>query len=128
MSDLTPRLVIIESPYASNDLAILNRNVAYAKAAMIDCLQRGEAPFAGHLMYATAMADAGPQERQAGMKASFAWGKAAEVVAVYTDLGITSGMKGAITRAKNNGKPVEERSLPKWAPKETDAAKAPAES
>lgn len=41
------RRVIVESPYAGDVI----RNVEYARAAMRDCLQRGEAPFASHLLY-----------------------------------------------------------------------------
>ena len=36
------RLVLVESPYAGD----VDRNKAYARAAMHDCIRRGEAPFA----------------------------------------------------------------------------------
>lgn len=39
--------VIVESPYAGD----VERNTAYARAAVRDCLMRGEAPFASHLLY-----------------------------------------------------------------------------
>jgi hypothetical protein len=45
-----PLLVVVESPYAGD----VERNVKYAKACMLDCLHRGEAPFASHLLYAAA--------------------------------------------------------------------------
>ena len=41
------RLVIVESPYAGD----IEANVAYARACLGDCLSRGEAPFACHLLY-----------------------------------------------------------------------------
>jgi hypothetical protein len=41
------KLVIIESPYAGD----VEPNVAYAKAAVLDCLSRGEAPYASHLFF-----------------------------------------------------------------------------
>ena len=41
------RFVIVESPYAGDVAA----NVEYARAAVADCLRRGEAPFASHLLY-----------------------------------------------------------------------------
>lgn len=41
------RMVIVESPYAGD----IERNVAYARACIADCLKRGEAPFASHLLY-----------------------------------------------------------------------------
>ena len=42
------RRVIVESPYAGD----VERNIAYVRAAMRDCLMRGEAPLASHLLYA----------------------------------------------------------------------------
>lgn len=41
-------LVLLESPYAG----YVERNLAYARACARDCLLRGEAPFASHLLYA----------------------------------------------------------------------------
>ena len=54
--------VIIESPYAGD----VERNVRYARAAMADCLKRGEAPFASHLLYTQegVLDDDIPGERQ----------------------------------------------------------------
>ena len=45
--DTPLRRVILESPYAGD----IERNVAYARAAMRDSLLRGEAPIASHLLY-----------------------------------------------------------------------------
>ena len=39
------KLVVVESPYAGD----VETNVRYARAAIRDCLMRGEAPFASHL-------------------------------------------------------------------------------
>lgn len=41
------RLVVVESPYAGD----VKRNEEYARRAMADCLARGEAPFASHLLW-----------------------------------------------------------------------------
>ena len=40
-------LVVLESPFAGN----VEMNIHYARACMADCLARGEAPFASHLLY-----------------------------------------------------------------------------
>ena len=106
------RLVIIESPYAG----MIERNVAYARAAMRDCLLRGESPMASHLLYTQdgVLKDEIPAEREIGMRAGWEWFRVSEAVVVYTDLGISSGMKGGMTRAAKAGLPVEERSLPEW--------------
>lgn len=41
------RLVIVESPFAGD----VEENIKYARAAVRDCLMRGEAPIASHLLY-----------------------------------------------------------------------------
>ncbi len=107
------RLVIIESPFAG-DVA---RNVEYARAAMRDCLLRGEAPYASHLLYPQpgVLNDDDPGERQHGIHAGLAWGKMADAVVVYTDLGISKGMEYGIEAHQKAGRLVELRSLPGWA-------------
>ncbi len=42
--------VILESPYGGTPEEV-ERNVKYARACLRDCLLRGEAPFASHLLY-----------------------------------------------------------------------------
>lgn len=103
------RLVIIESPYAGD----VEANIAYARKAMADCLKRGEAPFAPHLLYTQEgiLDVTKPEERSSGIFAGFEWGKCSDLVAVYIDLGITSGMKAGITRATKNGTQVEYRKI-----------------
>lgn len=101
------KLVLVESPFAGN----IGRNLLYLKAVLFDSLQRGEAPFASHALYPQALDDGVPEERALGMQAGFAWGERAELVAVYTDLGISDGMKAGIYRANVAGQPVEYRNL-----------------
>lgn len=105
-------LVIIESPYAGD----VDRNVRYARAAMADCLARGEAPFASHLLYTQpgVLRDEVPAERAAGIAAGFAWRRAVDKVVVYTDLGISSGMQFGIEDARARGIRVEFRTLEGW--------------
>ena len=74
--------VIIESPFAGD----IERNTAYLKAAMLDSLRRGEAPFASHGLYPQVLDDTSPEERHIGIHAGFAWGGVCDLVAVYTDL------------------------------------------
>lgn len=103
------RLVIIESPYAGD----VERNVRYARAAMADSIVRGEAPFASHLLYTQPgiLRDEIPDERLRGIEAGFAWGAHAELVAVYTDLGISRGMELGMQAARARGTPIEHRLL-----------------
>lgn len=104
------RRVIVESPYAGD----VERNVEYARAALLDCLRRGEAPFASHLLYTQVLDDATPEDRELGVMAGLTWGFVAHATVVYTDLGITAGMSIGMRRAYSDSIPVELRSLPGW--------------
>ena len=106
------RLVIVESPYAGN----IERNVAYARAAMADCLKRGEAPFASHLLYTQegVLDDAKPEERAFGIAAGLTWARCADATVVYADLGISGGMRIGITNAQKQSRPVEYRKIEGW--------------
>lgn len=103
------RLVLIESPFAGD----VDGNVAYARQCVRDCLRRGEAPFASHLLYTQPgiLNDLDPDERQEGIDAGLAWGCAAAATVVYTDRGISRGMAYGIANAEAAGRPVEYRSL-----------------
>jgi hypothetical protein len=74
-------LVIIESPLAGD----FERNIRYARWCMFDCLMRGEAPFASHLLYPQCLDDRDPGHRKLGIEAGFAWGELARHV-YYIDL------------------------------------------
>src|SRR3546814_12910998 len=66
------KLVIIESPYAGD----VEENTRYARACLQDCLRRGEAPFASHLLYTQPgiLDDRVPDERELGLEAGRRWG------------------------------------------------------
>ena len=103
------RLVIVESPYAGD----IEANVAYARACVRDCLARGEAPIASHLLYTQpgVLRDEVPEERQRGIDAGLSWYKVADASVVYVDRGISGGMEYGIQAARAAGKPVEFRRL-----------------
>lgn len=105
----SPRLVILESPYAGD----VERNVTYARACLRDSLLRGEAPIASHLLYTQpgVLDDNIPDERMQGINAGIAWRFAAEGSIVYTDLGISKGMEFGISASLQAGKSVEYRNL-----------------
>ncbi len=102
-------LVIVESPYSGD----VEANVAYARECIRDCLLRGEAPYASHLLYTQpgVLDDTVKDEHLLGMKAGMAWGAQASRTVVYIDMGISSGMIYGIEMAKKAGRPVEYRSL-----------------
>ena len=107
------KLVVIESPYSPSNGHTLEENVEYARAAMRDSLDRGEAPYASHLLYTQdgVLDDTNPRERNQGMLAGSLWGDNAELTAVYADLGITKGMEMGMRRASHLGRPIEVRYL-----------------
>ena len=107
------RLVIIESPYAGKTEAEILDNIDYARRCVRDSLSRGEAPIASHLLYTQPgiLRDEVPEERTWGIDAGLAWRSVAEASVVYTDRGISSGMKYGIAAAEKSGKPVEYRKL-----------------
>jgi hypothetical protein len=111
-SNATVPIVIVESPYAGD----VERNLCYLRAALRDCLLRGEAPFASHGLYTQlgVLDDDIPAEREHGILAGFAFRHAAVLTVVYADLGISHGMELGIADAREHGLPVEYRTLPGW--------------
>lgn len=103
------RLVIVESPFAGD----VGANMAYGRACLKDCLARGEAPFASHLLYTQegVLDDDKPEERVHGIEAGLAWAERAEVTIVYTDLGVSKGMEQGIKHAEICGRPIEYRNI-----------------
>lgn len=101
------RLIIIESPYAG----AIEINLAYLRECISDSLSRGEAPFASHGFYPGALDDNNPTDRDLGIRAGYAWWKAAKLIAFYTDLGWSPGMERALKRAKTMKIDWEERKI-----------------
>ncbi|MFC0245845.1 hypothetical protein ACFOLL_12490 [Falsochrobactrum ovis] len=100
-------LVIMESPYAGDIAA----NESYARACLLDCLRRGEAPIASHLLHTQVLDDMQPDERELGIEAGLAWYRVADKCVVYADRGVSGGMAKGIERANRYGVPVEYRTL-----------------
>lgn len=103
------RRVILESPFAGQ----LSRNLTYARRALRDCLLRGEAPFASHLLYTQedVLDDNIEVERNLGIESGLCWGLVAEATVVYIDYGTSKGMLHGIQRAKVNNRPIEYRKI-----------------
>lgn len=99
--------VVIESPYSGD----IKANEAYARKCLKDSLDKGESPLAFHLLYTQVLDDTKPEERQLGIQTSFEWHKDADLLAVYFDNGITTGMEWAISIAKTNNVKIEYRRL-----------------
>lgn len=80
--------VIILSPYKGD----ISANLAYAWLCVLDSMKRDEAPWASHLFYTEVLRDSDPAQRAKGFECEAAWLRAADLVAVYTDRGLSSGM------------------------------------
>lgn len=106
---LTVIRVLIESPYAGD----VKRNTEYAKKCVLDCLKRGEAPYASHLFFTQdgLLDDTNPAQRALGIEAGLSWATMADLVAVYTDLGISDGMRFGIYRHEFNDKQITYRTI-----------------
>lgn len=104
--------VVVESPYAGvgNEVQV---HVTYARACIKDCLERGEAPIASHLLYTQpgVLDDKIKEQRAVGMAAGFEWGAMAEEVVVYTDHGISDGMRRGMNIYGELHIPITLRSL-----------------
>lgn len=111
------RRVILETPFKGSAVSPVEawwnrwRNRIYARRCLRDCLDRGEAPFASHLLYPQVLHDSWDDERAQGIAAGLAWLQVADATVVYTDRGMSEGMRTGIAAAIREGLPVEYRSL-----------------
>jgi len=101
--------VVIESPL-KGDREV---NKAYARRCMLDSLYRGESPYASHLLFDQPglLDDDDQNQRELGMDAGFSWGAVATLAAVYTDRGISDGMRLGIAEHERNGIPIVYRMI-----------------
>ena len=106
-------LVIIESPYAAPTAAGVEANIAYARRAVADSVNRGEAPIASHLLFTQPgiLDDDVPGERAMGIEAGLAWYRVADKCAVYADRGYSKGIYAGMARAGKYNVPVEVRHI-----------------
>ena len=107
--------VIVESPFAGGFV-----NVKYSRVCIRDCLDRGESPFASHLLYTQKgiLDDKVPDERRKGIDAANGWLEVSDYVAVYMDLGVTRGMLIGVMKAARLSKPIHLRYIRESRPEE----------
>jgi hypothetical protein len=96
------KTVILESPYASSGITTKDQNILYARKCLRDCIDRGEAPFASHLLYTQVLNDDDPEERNLGIRMGYQWWVATDYIVFYTDLGWSRGMITALQLAINS--------------------------
>lgn len=102
-------IVVIESPYAGD----IDRNVAYARAAIRDSILRGEAPYASHLLYTQPgiLRDEDAGERTMGIETGLNFHRVASLVAFYVDNGWSKGMRAAEALCFDAGTPIDYRTI-----------------
>jgi hypothetical protein len=99
--------VIVESPYAGDT----QRNIEYAKECCLDCIKRGEVPFASHLFFPQFLDDNNPDHRTIGLHMGYDFWEKAEEIVFYVDFGLSPGMEKALAKAFIENKPVKKRSI-----------------
>jgi hypothetical protein len=119
---MIPR-VFLCSPFTASTKQGIAENIVFARKCIVDCLRRGEASFASHLLYTQPgiLNDHVPAEREAGMKAGERFLHICDLVACYIDRGVSSGMRRELRLALATATPIEFRRLdgkrlptPKW--------------
>jgi len=107
------KLVALESPYGSDDPKVIEENVEYGRKCMRDCILRGEAPFASHLLYTQpgVLDDSDPEERKLGIEMGCAVEEKLDYTVVYIDRGISKGMLKGMMAARTVGRRILIRSL-----------------
>ncbi len=122
------RFVDVETPYTADSEEQIRKNLLYARACVRDCLMREEVPFASHLFFTQPgiLDDTISEERERGIIAGklLIESLPAIVTVVYTDLGISRGMRYEIERALENNRTVEYRVIGNdWEKKEIAVAR-----
>jgi len=102
--------IFVESPFAG----FRKRNKAYARWAMLDCVNRGESPYVPHLLLTQVLDDKDAVERLKGTNAAEVWRDVADLTVFYCDLGFSRGMALAYDYVVKHGIPFELRTL--WKP------------
>jgi len=95
-------IVIIESPFAGD----FELNREYLAECIHDSIKNGEAPYASHGFFTHFLDDDDPKERELGIALGFRFQEIADKIAVYCDLGVSSGMAAGIENAKKLSKPI----------------------
>jgi hypothetical protein len=85
------RPIVIETPYAGD----VERHLIYLGFCMLDCLRRGETPYASHGLLTRILDDNNPKERALGIQAGIDMAEFIGRAAFYLDLGFSPGMSTA---------------------------------
>ncbi len=88
--------VIVESPFKSNEESSEEEHKDYLERCLLDCVTKGETPYASHKMLTKCLNDAVPEERALGISAGLAMARILArhggVPTFYLDYGWSNGM------------------------------------
>ena len=101
------KTVAIESPFSGD----AEFNLKYLDLCILDCIRRGETPYASHRMLTTALDDKNPRERSLGISVGMAFNCSLDIRAFYVDLGMSSGMQQARLTYERRGFAFEDRTI-----------------
>lgn len=104
-------LVAIESPWAG--LGAGEKAKKYLRNCIRDSLARNEIPWASHCMLAwtEALYETDEEQRIEGINVNKRMLLRVDLIAVYTDHGVSKGMHEAVRWARMHGKKIENRRL-----------------
>ncbi len=100
-------LVFVASPFKGD----IEKNKRYLKLALKDSIKRGECPYAPHAYLVDVLDDSNAHEREIGMKIGHEFLKRCDRIAVYQDLGISSGMNREMDIARLFSVDIELRNI-----------------
>lgn len=104
-------VVFIESPFSGATVEEVRRNEDYARAAMLDSLNRGEIPIVTHLLWTQVWDDTDVEVREAALVLCRAMRRRCDAAVFYVDLGHSSGMARGMREAFEDGIPCDTRSI-----------------
>lgn len=99
-------VVMIESPYSGD----VEANEDYARTALWDSLERGEAPIATHLLWTQVWDDTCEKTRSTALSRCRTLRNRVDNVVFYVDLGFSDGMKRALAECIEDDLSYEFRS------------------
>lgn len=99
-------VVLIESPFRNEPMAM-----HYLGVCVKDAIARGEAPIASHGFYPRWLDDADPEQRETGFDCWRGIASIVNKVVIYHDLGISEGMRYALSFCNANRINIEFRAL-----------------
>jgi len=98
--------VYVASPFGGEE-----ENLEYARLCLADSIDRGEVPFAPHLLYPQVLDDSDEEDRGTGMELAREWIDSCDLLVLYVDRGVSDGMVAEAEEANLLGIPVEHRNL-----------------